>query len=178
MRVRWPLPCALNHSTTSLSRRRCTEVFPVGMTTRADFQNSGPRESASGASARVGSSPRSRRPWISLRECLTIVDFSLNFTRSLGADYPDQALSAPGVDNSEDFGFDAAQRNPADFPVVLTIVDALESLIQEDSRGSQERDFVLIEVIPGFGLVPLELEFFDHECLSDIMSTNVYTVNF
>jgi len=29
-------------STTSLSRRKCTEVLPVGMTTRADIQNSSP----------------------------------------------------------------------------------------------------------------------------------------
>ena len=32
MRVRCPFPFALNHSTTSLSRRRWTEVLPPGMT--------------------------------------------------------------------------------------------------------------------------------------------------
>jgi hypothetical protein len=48
MRVRWPLPRALNHSTTSLSRRRCTLVLPLGMTTRADFPLSEPRPGALG----------------------------------------------------------------------------------------------------------------------------------
>jgi hypothetical protein len=43
------LPRDLNHSTASLSRRRCTEIFPDGKTTPADFQNPSPRDSAGGA---------------------------------------------------------------------------------------------------------------------------------
>lgn len=84
MRVRCPLPCARNHSTTSLSRRRWTEVFPQGTTTRADFQNSAPSDSASGAALLVRSSPRARRAPISLGECLTIVDFPFILNRFLG----------------------------------------------------------------------------------------------
>ena len=53
MRVRRPLPCIFHQSTMSLSRLRCTEILPRGVTTRACFQNSSPSDSASGASARV-----------------------------------------------------------------------------------------------------------------------------
>ena len=58
MRVRWPPPCLLNHSNTSLSMRRCTEVLPLGMTTRARFQKSSPTAGASGALTRVSLAPR------------------------------------------------------------------------------------------------------------------------
>src|ERR1017187_6735409 len=123
MWVKCPLPRDLNHSTTSLSSRKCTEVFPGGTTTRADFQNSAPRDSASGASGSVLSSPPSRMARISLRECLTIVDFLLIFTRSLGAYDADKALTAPGEDDAVDFNADTAQCNPSNLAVIFPIVD-------------------------------------------------------
>src|SRR5665213_1814109 len=95
MRVRCPFPLALNHFTTSVSRRRCTEVFSPGITTRARFQNSAPRDSASGASGLVLSSPRSRIVLIWLRERRTMVDFSFIPARFLGADNPYEVLAAP-----------------------------------------------------------------------------------
>src|SRR5258708_4316909 len=75
MRVRCPSPCLLNHSNTSLSTRRCTDVFPGGMTTRARFQKSSPPGAASGESARVLLAPRESFLLTALSEYLTIVFF-------------------------------------------------------------------------------------------------------
>jgi len=131
MCVKWPLPRDLNHSTTSLSRRKCTEVFPGGTTTRADFQKSAPRDSAMGASDRVLSSPRSRIASISLSEYFTVVDFLFIFTRSLGADDAYQVLTAPSEDHSVNLNADPAQSDPANFAVVFSIIDALQSFVRE-----------------------------------------------
>jgi len=75
MRVRWPSPCLLNHSNTSLSRRKCTEALPLGMTTRARFQKSAPTAGASGALTRVLLAPRAAFLLIALSEYLTVVFF-------------------------------------------------------------------------------------------------------
>jgi hypothetical protein len=53
---------------------------------RAVLQNSAPRDSASGASGMVLSSPRSRMALIWLRECRTMVDLSFISARFLGTD--------------------------------------------------------------------------------------------
>src|SRR5208282_4008579 len=75
MRVRWPSPCLLNHSNTSLSTRRCTEVLALGITTRARFQKPSPTAGASGALTRVLLAPRAAFLLIALREYLTVVFF-------------------------------------------------------------------------------------------------------
>jgi len=175
MRVRWPLPRALNHSTTSLSRRRWTEVLPLGMTTRADFQKSAPRDSPRGALRRVLSAPRSRRASTSLREYLAIVDFFFIFARSLGADDADKVFGTPRVDDTVHLNIDAAQCDPADFAVVFAIVDSLQSLVLKDGRRGQERDAVPFQVASGLCLVPLELEFLLGHRVPSHVNTIVYT---
>ena len=87
-------PASLSQSTTSVSRRRCTEVFPAGMTTRALLQKSAPRDSVSGASGLVWSSPRSRIALSWLWECLTMVDVSFMSARFLGTDDASESVTA------------------------------------------------------------------------------------
>src|SRR5205823_14155678 len=65
----------LNQSRTSASRRMLIAFFAPGITTFASFQKSWPRDSPSGASASVWSSPRFRFALISSREYRAIVDF-------------------------------------------------------------------------------------------------------
>ncbi len=68
MRVRWPSACFLNHSNTSLSMRRWTEVLPLGMATRARFDAQRrvgtPRTTATAADKNVRST-RVRYPAVS-----------------------------------------------------------------------------------------------------------------
>ena len=99
----------------------------------------------------------------------------LIFARFLGAHDPNQILSAAGVDDAIDLAADAPKRDPAELVVVFAVVDSLQSFIQKDCRSGQERDFVLLQIAAGLGLVPLELEFLAHRCLLAIMNTNVYT---
>src|ERR1035441_7174797 len=75
MRVRWPSPCSLNHSNTSLSTRRWTDVLPGGITIRARFQKPLPTGGASGALVRVLLAPRETLLLIALSEYLTVVFF-------------------------------------------------------------------------------------------------------
>jgi hypothetical protein len=62
----------LEHS-LSLLVRRCTEVLPLGITTRARFQKSSPTGGASGALARVLLAPRAAFLLRELSEYLTII---------------------------------------------------------------------------------------------------------
>jgi len=99
MRVRWPAPCLLNHSNTSLSMRRCTEVLPLGMTTRARFQKSSPTAGASGALARVLLAPRAAFLLSALSEYLTVVFFCVITVCFPCADDADDVFATPGVDD-------------------------------------------------------------------------------
>src|SRR5208282_3173447 len=99
MRVRWPSPCLLNHSKTSLSMRRCTEVLPLGITTRARFQKSSSTAGASGALARVLLAPRAAFLLIALSEYLTIVFFCVITVCFPRADDADDVFATPGVDD-------------------------------------------------------------------------------
>src|ERR1700691_6025366 len=80
MRVRWPSPCLLNHSNMSVSMRRCTEVLPLGITTRARFQKSSPTAGASGALTRVLLAPRAAFLLIALSEFLTVDVWDYQYT--------------------------------------------------------------------------------------------------
>src|ERR1700691_66508 len=139
MRVKCPLPWALNQSTISLSSRRCTEVLPRGITTRARFQKSSPRNSASGASARVASSPRARLALISLREYLTVVSFSLMSVRPLRGDDPKDILAAPCVNDPVDLHVDAPESDEPKLAVISAIIDPLDDLVGKHQSGSQKR---------------------------------------
>jgi hypothetical protein len=75
---------------------------------------------------------------ISLSECLTIVDFPFIFARFLGADDANQILIAPGKNNAIDLSLHAPQRNPAEFAVLLAVVDALQSLMKKDCCSGQK----------------------------------------
>ena len=123
MRVRCPLPLVLNHSTTSLSRRRWTEVFPPGITTRALLQKSTPRDSASGASGLVLSSPRSRMALIWSEERRTVVDLSFISARFLGTDDADQIFATPGEHDPIHVHINSTERNPTDLSIIFPVVD-------------------------------------------------------
>src|ERR1700676_4773193 len=99
MRVRWPSPCLLNHWNTSLSMRRCTEVLPLGMTTRARFQKSSPTGGASGALTRVFLAPRPAFLLIALSEYLTVVFFCVITVGLPCADDADDVFATPRVDD-------------------------------------------------------------------------------
>src|ERR1700683_66167 len=97
IRVRWPSPCFLNHSNTSLSTRKCTDVFPGGMTTRARFQKSAPKGDASGALARVLLAPREIFLLIALREYLAVVSFCVISISLSCADNAHNVFAPPGA---------------------------------------------------------------------------------
>jgi hypothetical protein len=139
MRVRCPFPLALNHSTTSLSRRRWTEVFPAGMTTRAFFQKSASRDSASGASRLVLSSPRSR-----------MVDFSFISARFLGADDADKVFSPPGEDDSIHFRVGPAERDEANLSIVFPVVNPLQNLVAKISAAVRNETWCLLKLVLAF----------------------------
>jgi hypothetical protein len=62
-----------------------------------------------------------------------VVDFSFIFARFLGADDANQILAAPRINNAIDRAPNSPQSDPAQFAVLLVIVDALQSLIQKKS---------------------------------------------
>jgi len=134
------------------------EVLPVGITTRADFQKSLGRASASGAFGRVGSSPRLRTSSTWLREYRAVVDFLFMFARLLGADDADNVLVTPCVDDTINLRFGSAQSDPSHVAVILTVVDSLQPFIAESRSSGEEGDAMLIEVASGFGFVPFEFK--------------------
>src|SRR5215469_16544890 len=71
MRLRWPRPCALNHSSTSVSTRKWIEDLLGGMTTRAFSQKSSSSSNV-GASGLVLVSPRALISFNSAREYLLV----------------------------------------------------------------------------------------------------------
>src|SRR5579863_10764593 len=99
MRVRWPSPCFLNQSNTSLSMRRWTEVLPAGITIRARFQKLPPSRTASGASFRVLLAPRESLRLIPLSEYFTVVLFRVMSVCSPRADDANSALGAQCIDD-------------------------------------------------------------------------------
>src|SRR5580658_1870183 len=101
MRVRWPSPCSLNHSNTSLSTRRWTDVLPGGIRIRARFQKPLPRGGASGAVARVLLAPRETFLLIVLSEYLTVVFFCVTAVCPPCADNADNVLVPPRVDHAQ-----------------------------------------------------------------------------
>src|SRR5271156_5053822 len=105
------------------------------MTTRALFQKSAPRDSPSGASGLVLSSPRSRMALIRLRECRTMVDFFFISARFLGADDVDEVFAPPGEHHPIHLCIDPAERNKANLSVVFPLVDPLHDFVGKISAA-------------------------------------------
>src|SRR5229473_4670822 len=146
MRVRCPSPCLLNHSNTSLSTRRWTDVFPGGMTTRARFQKSSPTGAASGESARVLLAPRESFLLTALSEYLTVVFFCVTPVCPPCADDADYVFAAPGVDDAQHRLTRQPKRDPSQLSVIRTIVNGFHPGIFEDQCGVHEIDAVIPDV--------------------------------
>ena len=68
-----------------------------------------------------------------------MVDVLFISARFLGTDDADEPVTASGVDHAEDFRLRSAESNPADFTIVLPVVNPLHDLIGEDLGSRQER---------------------------------------
>src|SRR5258707_11125505 len=135
MRVRCPSPCFLNHSKTSLSTRRCTDVLPGGTTTRARFQNLESSFGPSGASARVSSLPCAICCLISVSVYLTVVGFLVMLIGLPCAHDVNRSVVRSGVNNSAHGGLNVPERDVPKLAVILTIIDHFDDFILED-QGS------------------------------------------
>src|SRR6266852_5944320 len=135
MCVRCPSPCFLNHSKTSLSTRRCTEVLPGGTTTRARFQNLESSLGPSGALVLVLSLPCAICFLISLNLYLTVVGFLVMLVGLPCADDVNGPVVRSGVNDSVNGSLNAPESHVTKLAVILTIIDHFDDFILEDQGG-------------------------------------------
>jgi hypothetical protein len=77
-----------------------------------------------------------------------------------------------GVNNSVHSGLNVPERHVPKLAVVLAIIDRFDDFILENQGGSQERDFVVLDVGSVFVFMPSEPQ---HPHLVILMYTFVYT---
>jgi len=88
-----------------------------------------------------------------------MVDVSFISARFLGANDADEPVAAPGVHHAKNFRLRSSESNPANFAIVLSVVDPLQDLVGEDFCSRQEGHAVFGKVGSGLLFVPLELQF-------------------
>src|SRR2546430_827281 len=149
MRVRYPFPCCLNHSTTSVSTRKDTGVLPLpsGMTIRALRQKCS-SSSISGASARVRVSPRSCLACNSSSEYRLISSFAMVAYLPC-ADHP-AMLPAPCVDDEIILLTYMSQGTEMHFSVILPVVFSFQHGMGKNERGIGKVSPMFIEVLAPF----------------------------
>jgi hypothetical protein len=156
IRDKCPLPCPRNHSSTSLSTRRCTDVFPAGgITTRASRQNSA-STACTGASARVPLPRTARREDNSSSEYRRVSPSSVIIHSPCADDPPDR--SAPCINDKEEIALDGAKRPKPPLAISLAAILRLHDRTSENQRRILKVDAMHSEVASTLCLVPFKVQ--------------------